>query len=303
MGSTPNGEKAEHFDVIVVGGGNAAVCSALSAHEHGASVLILEAANKDDRGGNSRFAGTIFRAPHNGLEHIKSILCDDGMGDTQHCTIDPYTEQDYANDLSSVTHGRNDPGQSEVLIQECFPVLEWMKGYGVQWILTMRKYYNVEGLKGQKVNVEPGAAIMTMGSGQGLVNYLWAAVERTEETANPITVKYDCPAHDLILTGDTVHGVRTRQREEYVDYYGKVILASGGFSANPAMRRQYLGEGWDLVLVRGSKYNLGTMLRRAVDGGARPVGHWGAAHASPQDFHGPLMGDPRISPHIVRIPK
>ena len=65
------------------------------------------------------------------------------------------------------------------------------------------------------------------------------------------------------------------------------------------MRRQYLGEGWDLVLVRGTKYNVGTMLCRAIDAGARTVGHWGAAHASPQDFHGPPMGDIKISPHIV----
>ena len=173
-----------------------------------------------------------------------------------------------------------------------------MKDKGVEWDLGLRKYYNAEDLKpGQRINMEPGGVLMARGGGVGLMENLWAAVERTD-----IHVKYDCPAQDLITSGDTILGVRTRQRSQYLDIYGKVILASGGFSANPAMRRQYLGEGWDLVLVRGSKYNMGTMLRRAVDAGARPVGHWGAAHASPQDFHGPLSGDINISPHIVRLP-
>lgn len=294
MGDTHN------FDVIVVGGGNAALCAALSAREHGAKVLVIEAASKEDRGGNSRFAGTIFRTPHEGLESIKTILYDEeALADTKLCTIEPYTKEMYSEDLAQVSHGRNDPAMSKVLLDESWSIMKWMKDYGVKWITTLRRYYNVEGQKGKSINVEPGAAIMSRNNGVGLMESLYAAVEKTSQESNPITIKYDCPAHDLLLSGDTVLGVRTRQRDDYVDIHGRVILASGGFSANPEMRRKYLGEGWDLVLVRGTKYNTGTMLNRAIDAGARTVGHWGAAHASPQDFHGPLMGDIKKSPHIV----
>ncbi|KEF54331.1 uncharacterized protein A1O9_09497 [Exophiala aquamarina CBS 119918] len=66
------------------------------------------------------------------------------------------------------------------------------------------------------------------------------------------------------------------------------------------MRRQYLGEGRDLVLVRGTKFNMGTMLNCAITAGAHPVGHWGACHASPQDANGPLTGDINISVHMPR---
>jgi tricarballylate dehydrogenase len=227
-------------------------------------------------------------------------LLDEAVDDLKLCKIEPYTKEMYAHDLSQVSHGRNDPAMSEVLLEKSWDIMGWMKGHGVPWITTLRKYYNVEGQKGKTINVEPGAAIMVKNSGVGLMDALWAAVERTAKSKNPIEIRYDSPAHDLIIDGDTVSGVRTRRTEKYVDLYGNVILASGGFSANPAMRRQYLGEGWDLVLVRGTKYNTGVMLNRAIDAGARTVGHWGAAHASPQDYHGPLMGDISRSPHIVR---
>jgi len=284
----------EEYDVVVVGGGNAALCAALSAHEHGAKVVILEAASREQRGGNSRFAGCIFRAPHRGLEHVRTVLSHQGLMDAKRCTMPPYTAEMYREDLKSTSHGRNDPVHTEILIEKGWDTIEWMTSKGVQWELTLRKYYNIENLTGT-VDLFPGGPVKAVKEGVGLMNDLWKAVEATD-----ITVKYDCPAHDLLSFGDTCYGVKTRQRDAFVDMHGQVILACGGFEANPAMRRQYLGEGWDLVPVRGCKYNTGTMLRRAIDAGARPVGHWGAAHASPQDADAPLMGDIEKTPIIPR---
>lgn len=298
--SHPSGSP-ETFDVVVVGGGNAATCAAISAHENGARVLIIEAASREDRGGNSRFAGTVFRAPHDGLEKVKTLLCEEAMADAAVCSMLPYTNEDYSRDLDEVSHGRNDKAISDVMVKLGWETLEWMKSKGVKWELIVRKYANIEGLaaKHEAVSLEPGAPVMACGGGVGLTDNLWAAVESLTSTGR-MTVWYDSPAHDLIMSGDTVQGVRVRHRDTFTDVYGKVILASGGFSSNPAMRRQYLGEGWDLVLVRGTKYNTGTMLNRSIAAGARPVGHWGACHASPQDLHGPLTGDIDVSPHMPR---
>lgn len=287
--------------MIVVGGGNAALCAAISAHDHGAGVLILEAAPREARGGNSRFAGTVFRASHTGFEQVRGLLCPEAMADADLCDMLPYTERDYSNDLSKVSDGRNDKAISEIMVTQGWETLEWMKAKGVKWELIVRKYLNLDGLRENhdKINLEPGGPVMVRGGGVGLMDSLWAAVEQLIPGGR-MTVWYDSPAHDLLVTGDTVHGVQVRSHTTFIDVFGKVILASGGFSSNPAMRRQYLGEGWDLVLVRGTKYNMGTMLNRAIAAGARPVGHWGACHASPQDANGPLTGDIDISPHMPR---
>ncbi|KAK7887526.1 hypothetical protein LTR67_009946 [Exophiala xenobiotica] len=295
MGSMQLGP-SEQYDVIVVGGGNAALCAALAAHDSGARVVILEAGSEEERGGNSRFAGTVFRAPHTGLNQVKGVLCEDALEDFSLCSMSPYTPEDYLKDLQSTSLGRNDPVLSEVLVQNGWETIEWMKNKGVHWELIVRKYYNVENLKDAgKIDLISGAPVKCVGDGVGLIRDLYAAVGRTN-----VAVKYGYPAHELLLAGDTVFGVKVRLRETYVDFHGQVILACGGFSANPAMRRQYLGEGWDLVTVRGTKHNTGTMLRRAIDAGARPVGHWGAAHASPQDINAPPAGDITKTPVIPR---
>jgi len=183
------------------------------------------------------------------------------------------------------------------MIKRGWETLEWMKSKGVQWELIVCKYQNLDGLreKHSKVNLEPGGTVMV----RGLTDSLWSAVEKLIPGGR-MTVWYDSPAHDLLATGDTIHGVRVRSRDAFTDVYGKVILVSGGFSSNPVMRRQYLGEGWDLVPMGGTKYNMCTMLNRAIAAGALPVGHWGACHASPQDANGPLTGDINVSPNMSR---
>ncbi|KAK4946098.1 hypothetical protein LTR10_014900 [Elasticomyces elasticus] len=294
MGST-RAATPQIYDVIVVGGGNAALSAALSAQEAGAHVVILEAASREERGGNSRFAGTAFRAPHQGLAHVKTVLCEQALGDSERCSMSPYIPEDYRNDLQSTSHGLNDPVMSEIMIRDGWETIEWMKNKGIQWETTLRKYYNIDTQKEVIIDLMSGAPVKVVGDGEGLIRDWYNAVEDAG-----IPVEYDCPAHELLTSGDTVYGVRTRQTDKYVDFYGQVILACGGFSANPAMRRQYLGEGWDLVPVRGTRHNTGTMLRRAIEAGARPVGHWGAAHASPQDINAPLTGDITKTPVIPR---
>jgi tricarballylate dehydrogenase len=281
------------FDVIVVGGGNAALCAALAADESGARVVLLEAATREERGGNSRFSGAAFRAAHLGWDHVKPVLTPQGLRDAEDCIMGPYTAEDYRNELAEASNGRNDRDLSEVIIRDSWHTIEWMKSKGVEWETTVRKYY--AGNTGAVITLNSGAPVKAVGDGVGLIARLFEAVE-----ASNIVLRYEAPVQDLLAKGDHILGVRVRTLQGYEEVTGAVILASGGFSANPAMKRQYLGEGWDLVPVRGSRYSTGSLLCKAIELGARPAGHWGAAHASPQDMGAPFVGDITKTPVIPR---
>ena len=63
-------------DVVVIGAGNAAFCSALAAAESGISVLVLERAPEDESGGNSRFTAGAFRCVYDGVDDLKALMPD-----------------------------------------------------------------------------------------------------------------------------------------------------------------------------------------------------------------------------------
>ena len=279
-----------NFDVVVVGGGNAALVAALSAHEAGARVAILEAAPKAERGGNSRFAGAIFRIPHGGMSEIEPLLDESAKADVTRCNLGPYTREKYEQDMMATSKGHCDREQMFVMFDHAYETVKWMKEKGVKWQLTLGKFFDMLKMAspGTVINMPPGGAMMACHEGVGLVENLWNAVEKTD-----ISVFYDTPASDLITDGDTVHGIRARLREGTINYIGQVILASGGFEASSRLRRQYLGEGWDLVVVRGSRFNNGAMMEKAIAAGAGATGHFGGCHATPQDLNAPKVGDPR----------
>ena len=284
------------FDVIVVGGGNAAMVAALSAHEAGASVALFEAAPKEERGGNSRFAGAIFRFPHPGYDAVKPLLCETAIqdSDTHRCVMKPYTAEDFTGDMMRTSAGRADLDQVQVVIREGYDTCKWMQDQGVQWQLTLHKFFDTSVIKGT-IDLRPGSPIMALHEGVGLTDDLWKAVEKTN-----IAVFYNSPAHELIMVGDTVLGVRIRASDAFTDFHGQVILGCGGFEANPRLRRQYLGPGWDLVVVRGTRFNTGLMLEKAINAGAQATGNWGGAHASPQDLKAPRVGDLRVTDKMSR---
>ena len=287
------------YDVVVVGAGNAALVAALSAHEAGARVVVLEAANRAERGGNSRFAGAIFRIVHNGMEHIKPLLCRQALPQTERVNLGPYTAEEYTKDLMKTTRGKADPGLVQTLLREGYETCRWMKDVaGVHWQLTLHKFFNedkVGQISSGKLSIPAGVGMMARGEGVGLTNDLWTAVEKTS-----IKVLYDTPALDLLVNGSNVLGVRARQADTHLSFHGQVILGCGGFEANPRLRRQFLGEGWDLVVVRGTRFNNGTMLEKATTAGAQSFGHWGGAHATPQDLDAPRVGDLRVTDKMSR---
>ncbi|MQB02120.1 MAG: FAD-dependent oxidoreductase [Actinobacteria bacterium] len=284
------------YDVIVVGAGNAALVSALTAHEAGARVLVLEAAPKKERGGNSRFAGAIFRFVHDGPTSIEPLLTAEARAWLDRVEVEPYTAERYYQDAQSTSGGRAHPGLLRLLVEKSHETVAWMRDRGVKWELAVGKLVDPDNIDPGEAYVLPaGGAVRVVNEGVGLMADLFDAVERAG-----IEVRYDSPAHELILEGSRVTGVRVRTEDGFVDVHGAVVLASGGFEANPEMRLRYLGAGWDLVKVRGSRFNMGTMLTQALNAGAQPAGHWGGCHASPLDADAPDVGDLRLTDKMSR---
>jgi tricarballylate dehydrogenase len=284
-------------DVVVVGAGNAALTAALAAHEAGARVLVLEASPKELRGGNSRFSGGIFRFAHGGLDHLRPLLTEEGAQWVERVTIDAYEPARFTADIDLVCQGRSDPDLIATLIDTSYDTMAWMQSHGVRWELVVDKLFDPRKLPaGEKYAVPPGGAVRATNEGIGLMYDLFAAVEGAG-----IEIWYDAPVHELLMRGAQCTGVRVRRDDAFVDVAaGAVVLACGGFESNPELRLRYLGEGWDLVKVRGTRFNMGAMLVQALAAGAAPAGHWGGAHASPLDAHAPDVGELSLTDRMSR---
>src|SRR5581483_6046744 len=140
---------------------------------------------------------------------------------------------------------------------------------------------------GGKFKFWGGLTLEAIGGGPGLVENLTAAAKK-----NGIEVWYQARATSLIADDEGVHGVRVRRHGKTVDVKAKaVVLAAGGFQANTEMRTRYLGPGWELAKVRGTRFNTGDAIRMALDVGAAPVGNWSGCHAVAWERNAPEFGD------------
>ena len=295
-GGAPASGGAAGHDVVVVGAGNAALVAAMTAHDAGARVIVLEAAPHAERGGNSRFSGGIFRCTHDGLQNLLPLVTDDFRQWADRVTVDAYTPQRYRDELDRATDGRSEPGLAARLIDDSYPTVQWMASKGVRWELTVGKLIDPAKIEdGRKYSLPPGGALRSAHEGVGLMEDLFRIVEDAG-----IEVWYDAPVVDLVMNGSTCEGVKVRRPDGDVEVRGVVVLAAGGFEGNPEMRQRWLGPGWDLVKVRGSRFNMGAVLAAAMTAGAQPTGHWGGCHAVPLDADAPSVGDLRLTDRMSR---
>ena len=266
--------------IIVAGGGNAALCAAISAREQGAEVLVLERAPFALRGGNSRFTAGGMRVAYRGNDDIRSLIPDLTEAELARTDFGSYPREAFYDDMGRITEYRTDPELAGKLIDESLDTLQWMAGHGVRFLpMYGRQSFDTDG----RVRFWGGLTIEAWGGGPGLVDSLTAIATRMG-----IEIRYGVRATALATGSGRVCGVRTDQETMAAD---AVILACGGFESNAAWRAQYLGPGWELAKVRGTRFNTGDGIRMALEAGAASRGNWSGCHAVAWDMHAPDFGD------------
>ena len=288
-------QEQEIFDVIVVGAGNAAFTAALAARAEGAQVLVLEKAPRKLRGGNTRFTGGIFRCTYNSVEDLIPIVREND--NPENVAIVPYTRTDFLKDLERVTGGRADPVLSAILVDRSYETVRWMADLGVVWEFNRAVgAVTVAGMA--KVKLPFGGALRAKGEGVVLSSTLFRLAEEAD-----IPILYETQAQRLITASDGgIEGIEVRgPAGTRVLRCRALVLASGGFQANPEMRTAYLGPSWSLVKVRGTRFNTGEMIRAALATGAQSYGEWSGCHATPIDADAPTYGELRLTDKTNRL--
>src|ERR1044071_1893594 len=154
------------YDVIVVGGGNAAFCAALAAHEQGAKVVMLEAAPEDEAGGNSRFTAGSIRVVYNGVEDIKTLIPDLTPKEIEETDFGTYTAEKFFDDMALVTQNRANPDLVELLVTRSFDAFCWLRDKGVRFIpIYGRQAFKIDG----KIKFWGGLTDEDVGGGPGLI--------------------------------------------------------------------------------------------------------------------------------------
>ncbi len=303
-GQSAAADLTERYDVVVVGAGNAAMCAALAAHEGGARVLVLERAPEAEAGGNSRFTAGAIRFAYDGVDDLRALMPDLTDAEVEMTDFGTYTEEQFYADLGRITDYRCDPELADTLVTRSKDTLLWMASHGVRFApIWGRQAFKVDG----RFRFWGGLTVESVGGGEGLVESLRAALDR-----NQIDLWHEATAQSLITDhSGAVRGVRVRLRSTDgpdaataadADSSGQpdrtvevessaVVLAAGGFQANAEWRTRYLGPGWDLAKVRGTRFNTGDGIAMALDIGAMPYGNWSGAHAVAWDYNAPEFGD------------
>ena len=246
-------------DVVIVGGGNAALCAALMAREAGASVLLLESSPRAWRGGNS--------------QHTRNLRCmHDGPEDV---LVDTYSEEEYWQDLLKVTGGLTDEKLARVVIRASATCRPWMVKHGVRFQPPLSGALHVA-----RTNA------FFLGGGKALVNAFYRSAE-----AVGVQIRYDTPVDAIEMTGGRFIAARSGS----LRFEGRAcVLAAGGFESN----REWLREAWgqnadgewpaDNFLIRGTRFNMGVLLKFMIDAGADTIGDPSQSHCVAIDARAPL---------------
>lgn len=281
------------YDVIVVGGGNAAMCAALSAHDGGARVLVLERAPMEERGGNSVYTDGLMRFAYDGADDIRALAPDLTDEEVASSDFGSYTESDFFDDMTRITQNRTNPDLCEILVKRSKSTLMWMRDHGVRFMPNFgRQAFKID----NKFKFWGGATIAVSAGGPGLIDSLYRRAEKIG-----VDIVYHAWARELIREGGRVVGVVATIDGKSVRYHAKaVVLACGSFEANAEWRARYLGPGWDLAKVRGSRFNTGDGLSMALAIGAQPYGHWSGCHATAWERYASDFGDLALTPQYQR---
>jgi tricarballylate dehydrogenase len=245
---------------------------------------MLEKAPESQSGGNARFSGTGFRWAFDDVEELREVTAT-SPGEFANVVVKPYTAQMFKGDLNRVSQGRMDPEMVDVLVDDSNFAIRWAKDMGLDWVI--QPGYEVDG----KRHLWPGVEIHPRNLGNGMTNGL-SQLAQWDGIASRLGVEKRHESKVIGFLGDEtgIEGVRVYgPAGPYEIRAGAVIVAAGGFQANPQMRAKYLGPNGDLMKVRGSRHNTGEVLQMLLDLGVQPGGHWQTGHASPIDATAPIV--------------
>lgn len=246
----------KRYDILVVGGGNAGLCAAIAARRAGASVLVLEAAPKFYRGGNTR--------------HTRNMRCaHDAATDT---LSGPYTEEEFFDDLLRVTGGNTDEDLARLMIAESKDLLPWIAAQGVRFQPSLGGTLSLG-----RTN------LFFLGGGRAMLNALYRTAEKMG-----VEICYDAEVTGLDIADGVFNGASVRVDGETVTVHaGALVAASGGFEANIDWLKQGWGAPAENFLVRGTLYNKGVVLKALMEGGVQTLGDPTQCHAVAIDARAP----------------
>ena len=249
------------YDVVVLGGGNAALCAALTAREAGARVIVVETAPREFRGGNSR--------------HTRNLRC---AHDAPTAVLTgAYSEDEFFADVLRVNADETDERLARLLICRSKTCTEWMARYGVRFQSALRGTLHLS-----RTNA------FFLGGGKALMNSYYAAAARLG-----IEVLYNAEVVGIDVRDGVFRSIQLQMNDRSVrlqadHIQGKaVVLATGGFESNLSWLKDAWGDAADNFIVRGTPYNTGTPLRLMLDTGAQPIGDPRACHAIAVDARAP----------------
>ncbi len=258
------------WDVLVIGGGNAALCAAMTARKAGAIVLLLECAPKHFRGGNSRHTRNL-RYMH---ESANNYL------------TGPYFEDEFMEDLMRVTDGQTNEALARFTIHQSKNIGEWMSNHGCMFQPAMRGTLHLS-----RTNA------FFLGGGKALINSYYAMADKLG-----VTILYDAEVLGMEIRHGKFYSATVVSKDVSHRLQAKsVVVASGGFQANLEWLKTYWGDAADNFIIRGTPYDKGTMLQVLLDNGAKPVADPRQCHAIAVDARAPAF-DGGIVTRLDSIP-
>ncbi|MEL7132164.1 MAG: FAD-dependent tricarballylate dehydrogenase TcuA [Pseudomonadota bacterium] len=272
--------------IIIAGSGNAALCAGIAALEKGADVLMLEKADEALAGGNTKYTAGAMRFAYDSGHDLVTLLRDPDDPRLPNTDFGSYTREKFAADLAGFNDGRPLTPEQHTLIDESYVTLKWLGQHNVKFEpIYARQSFEKEG----KHIFWGGLTLAAENEGVGLFDQELAAFTRLGGT-----IRYQTAVTDLITDQGRVTGIITDSGEHIAA--DAVILACGGFEANPDLRQKHIGRDWDKAKVRGTPHNTGDGLVMAERLGAQSYGLYAGCHATPMDLHMAEYGNLDLPP-------